>query len=252
MNQYVKNLERIEFVVTYACTGRCKHCSEGEHVSEGEYVDAGIAARVVEKVSDKYSIESVMTFGGEPLLHQEAIYAIHAAAKEMNIPKRQLITNGFFSKDPEKIKAVAENLAQSGVNDICLSVDAFHQETIPLDPVKQFAMEVKRCGVPVKVHPAWLVAVDDDNTYNQRTRELLAEFEEMGIEYSEGNVIFPSGNALKYLGEYFDKEKEYVNPYEEDVEDIRAISIEPNGNVLGGNVYKTDILEILEKYEPKK
>ncbi len=251
MNQYVKNLNRIEFVVTYACTGRCKHCSEGEHLGKSEYIDAETAARVVREVAGNYEIESLMTFGGEPLLHPEAIYAIHAAAKEMNIPKRQLITNGFFSKDSEQIKAVAGNLAQSGVNDICLSVDAFHQETIPLDPVKQFAMEVKRCGVPVKVHPAWLVAMDDDNTYDQRTRELLAEFEEMGIEYSEGNVIFPSGNALKYLGEYFDKEKEYVNPYEEDETDIRAISIEPNGNVLHGNVFETDILEILEKYEPK-
>lgn len=29
MNEYIKNLNRIEFVVTRACTGKCKHCSEG-------------------------------------------------------------------------------------------------------------------------------------------------------------------------------------------------------------------------------
>ncbi len=251
MNQYVKNLNRIEFVVTYACTGRCKHCSEGEHVSEGKYVDAETAARVVKKVADKYSIESVMTFGGEALLHPETVYAVHSAAREMNIPKRQLITNGFFSKDSKKIKAVAEKLAQSGVNEILLSADTFHQETIPLEPVKEFAMAIKQCGIPLKVQPAWLVGQEHDNPYNRRTKEIIAEFEEMDIVQSEGNVIFPSGNALKYLGEYFDTEKEFVNPYEEDETDIRAISIEPNGNVLGGNVYKTDILEILEKYEPK-
>ncbi len=27
-NPYIKNLNKIEFVVTMACTGKCKHCSE--------------------------------------------------------------------------------------------------------------------------------------------------------------------------------------------------------------------------------
>ena len=39
-----------------------------------------------------------MTFGGEPLLYPETVCKIHSAAKEMNIPKRELITNGYFSK----------------------------------------------------------------------------------------------------------------------------------------------------------
>ena len=47
MNQYLKNLNRIEFVVTMACTGRCKHCSEGEHISDGEHIDGDAAAEAV-------------------------------------------------------------------------------------------------------------------------------------------------------------------------------------------------------------
>ena len=39
MNKYLKNLNRIEFVVTYACTGMCKHCSESDHKSCGERID---------------------------------------------------------------------------------------------------------------------------------------------------------------------------------------------------------------------
>jgi len=63
-------------------------------------------------------------------------------------------------------------------------------------------------------------------------------------------VIFPSGNALKYLREYFDDSAAPVSPYEEDPEDIRTISFEANGNVLNGNVYHTDILEIIRTYRP--
>ena len=33
MNKYLKNINRIEFVVTMACTGKCKHCSQGSHIS---------------------------------------------------------------------------------------------------------------------------------------------------------------------------------------------------------------------------
>lgn len=250
MNKYVENLNRIEFVITLACTGRCKHCSEGPHNGRGEHIDAKMAAKVVQEVAGTYKVDSVMTFGGEPLLYPESVYAIHQAAMEMNIQKRHLITNGFFSKDSRKIQTVAEKLAQCGVNHILLSVDAFHQETIPLDSVKEFAKATKSVGIPIRVHPAWLVSEEHKNSYNNRTNEILAEFTSMGMEQSKGNVIIPKGNAIQYLGEYFDMSKEYVSPYEQNPEDIRAISVNSNGDVLGGNIYRTDILDILEKYVP--
>ena len=157
MNPYLKNLNKIEFVVTYACTGRCKHCSEGEHALCGERIDPEIAARAVRKIAAEYDIKTVMTFGGEPLLYTDAVYAIMKTAKELNIPKRQVITNGYFSKNADEMREVAQRLAACGVNDLCLSVDAFHQETIPLETVKIFAAEAKKCGIPIRLSPAWLV-----------------------------------------------------------------------------------------------
>ena len=189
-----------------------------------------------------------MTFGGEPLLCPETVCAIHKAAKEMNIPKRQLITNGYFSKDTEKIRLVAKELIESGVNEILLSVDAFHQETIPLEYVIEFAKAVNTTDISFKVHPAWLVSPDADNSYNAKTKEILATFNRMGIETNEGNVIFPSGNALKYLKEYFDLTKETKNPYDENPRDVRAICFSANGDILGSNVYSQDITEILAEY----
>ena len=249
MNQYLKNLNKIEFVVTYACTGRCKHCSEGDHTNCGEHIDPQIAADAVRKIAAEYDIKTVMTFGGEPLLYPDAVYAIMTAAKELNIPKRQVITNGYFSKNAEKISEVAEQLAVCGVNDLLLSVDAFHQETIPLDVVKQLASEAKKCGIPIRLQPAWLVSAMDGNPYNSKTREILNSFAEMAISVNEGNVIFPEGNARKYLAEYFTDELP-ENPYVEDPRDVRCVSFEPNGDVLGGNVYERDIMEIIKDYAP--
>ena len=249
MNQYLKKLNKIEFVVTYACTGRCKHCSEGEHSSCGERIDPGIAADAVRKIAAEYDIKTVMTFGGEPLLYTDAVYAIMTAAKELNIPKRQVITNGFFSKNTQRIRKVAQQLAACGVNDLLLSADAFHQETIPLDVVRAFAAEAKRCGIPIRLSPAWLVSMADDNPYNLKTREILGSFADLELPVGEGNVIFPEGNARKYLAEYF-MDSLPENPYAEDPHDVRCVSFEPNGNVLGGNVYERDMMEIIKNYAP--
>lgn len=250
MNSYLKNLNKIEFVVTNACTGKCKHCSEGEHTSCGEQIDATVAADAVCKIATAYPIQTVMAFGGEPLLHVDAVYAIMNAAKKMNIPRRQVITNGYFSKDLSFIREVTERLAASGVNDLLLSVDAFHQETIPLEVVQVFAREAKACDIPIRLQPAWLVSPHDNNPYNRTTREILDHFSNLQIYENKGNIIFPEGNALKFLAEYF-TDTVPENPYAEDPYDVRCVSFAPNGDVLGGNVYRDDIMKILEDYKPE-
>lgn len=248
MNSYFHNLSRIEFVMTMACTGRCKHCSEGDHDRYGVHLNGDRGAELVYDVCKKYKIQSLMTFGGEPLLYPEDVCKIQKAARDMRIPNRHIITNGYFSKDEKRIREVAQGLGECGVNQLMLSVDAFHQETIPIDYVKMFVSEVLKAGVFMVTHPAWLVNSKDNNSYNMRTKEILAEFADMGIVSSRGNIIFPEGNALKYLAEYFDENIKYKNPYEETPDDVRTISISPDGSVLNGNIYDRNILNIIEDY----
>ena len=251
MNPYLRNLNRLEFIVTWACTGRCKHCSEGDHTATGPHIDDDIAAQMVRDVAGQYNIDSLLTFGGEPLLYPDVICRIHATAREAGIPKRQVITNGFFTRDQDKIRRTALALAENGVNDLSLSVDAFHQETIPLEPVLVFAKAIHALGLPrFKVHPAWLVGENADNPYNNKTRELLAQFNALGIPTSSGNVIHPGGNALKHLREYFDLTQTHVSKYTQDPNNLTSLCALPNGDVCGGNLYQNGILDILENYRP--
>jgi len=208
-----------------------------------------IAADAVRKIASAYTVQTVMAFGGEPLLYMDSVYDIMTSAKELNVPRRQVITNGFFSRNEDTIRDVAERIALCGVNDLLLSVDAFHQETIPLDVVKLFAAEAKKCGIPIRLQPAWLVSAEDDNLYNVKTRAILDSFADMELQVNEGNVVFPEGNALKYLSEYF-TDKTPDNPYTEDPFDVRCVSFSPNGDVLGGNVYERDIMDIIRDYTP--
>lgn len=252
MNKYTKNLNRIEFVVTNGCSGHCKHCSQGDHNDKIEHIDTDVAVRLIEDVCRNYSISSLMTFGGEPLLYPETVCKILKTAYDCNIPTRELITNGYFSKAESRIKEVAYELKISGVTKILLSVDAFHQETIPIEPVEYFAGCIIENGIYTEVHPAWLVSKDADNPYNVKTKELLNIFENMGIEVSSGNVIIPTGNAKKYFSEFYDDSNEIKSPYEQNPYDITAISINHNGDILDYNVYKNNIVDILNSYSPNK
>lgn len=249
MNKYLEQLNKIEFVVTYACTGRCKHCSEGEHADGGEYINPEVAAEAVRRVAAVYRLETVMAFGGEPLLYPEAVYAIMTAACEAGVPRRQVITNGFFTKDPARMREVACRLAACGVNDLLLSVDAFHQETIPLDTARAFALAAVNCGIPVRLQPAWLTGPEADNPYDRETRKTLASFADTGIPVGAGNTVFPEGNAQKYLSDYF-TDNTPKNPYTEDPCVVKCLSVSPDGTLLGENIYTRDVMEILENYAP--
>jgi len=204
-----------------------------------------------------------MTFGGEPLLFADTACQIHAAARDRGIPVRQIITNGFFSKEESGIDAVAQSLCASGVNDILLSVDAFHQESIPLEPVLYFARALLRHGAPtLRAHPAWVVNEQHENPYNVETKRLLRIFAGEGFLASSGNNIFPSGNALKYLAEYYAPPEEIdltvpcgSAPYTSSLDAADCIGINPNGDVILcsiaiGNIYAEDILDIVDRYDP--
>ena len=250
MNEYLKNLDKIEFVVTLACTGRCRHCQNGDPPECSAHIDAHAAQKAIREICEEYRIKTVMTFGGEPLLYPGTVCAIHRTATELDIARRQVITNGFFSNDKDKIEKTARELAESGVNEMLLSVDAFHQETIPLEPVMYFADRAVFHGIPVRLSPAWLVSREDGNPYNVKTREVISKFDPQKITVCPGNVVFPGGNALKYLREYFDENVTPSSPYYEDPRDVRTLSFEPDGGVLDGNAYKTDIMEIIRTYRP--
>ena len=121
--------------------------------------------------------------------------------------------------------------------------------TIPLDVVEQFAEEAKKCGVPLRLQPAWLVSAKDDNPYNKKRRGFSTALPIWRFPWERGNIIFPEENARKYLAEYFTDELS-ENPYAEDPRDVRCVSLSPNGDVLGGNVYQQDIMKIIKSYAP--
>ena len=252
------NIKRVEFIVTYSCPGRCRHCQNGDNFTDKQPLSVDITAAVnaVKTLSDLLELTSVMTFGGEPLLYPDTVCAIHKMATDCNIKTRQVITCGYFSNDNDKMREVARSLREAGVNNLLLSVDAFHQETIPLEPVIQFAEELKKVNLPgANIYPCWLISEEDSNPFNIETREILDSVRKIGLPIREGNIVTPTGNASVYLDTYVHTEIEDLSLPCDSLSNVDCISIEPDGSLSTcgftlGNIYKQDITDILSRYNP--
>lgn len=263
VNRYLE-VSRIEFLVTYLCSGKCKHCyvsKQGPGFTE--HIDEQLAVNIVRKVAKEYDVESVMTFGGEPLLFSEIVCSIHNEAAKSEIPIRQVITNGYWSNDVKRIRTIATNLAKCGVNDIHVSVDAFHQEHIPLDIVRKAVESCIEVGIEdIALNPCWVISEDDDNMYNKRTQSILKELRDLPVRVSSGNVLEPDGLALINLKAFLPQKKAMPDakcgdmPYTEPLDQITSISVEPDGRIAVcndfhiGNALKIDILNLLSNYNP--
>lgn len=265
MSHTYLHIDRLEFLVTYRCSARCQHCSVAPqtHRASPRCVDVNAAVRCVEGLSALFDLASVMTFGGEPLLFPDITASIHAAARDRNIAKRQLITNGFFSRDEAAIRRTVAALVEAGVNDVMISVDAFHQNTVPLEPVRTFAQAMRDHNVErLRFHPAWVINAAHDNPYNRETRRILQSLEDLGVEISGGNDIFPAGNAQQTLREYYPlpghidmAQRCGAAPYTDPLGDIHSLSVTPDGDVYAcafpiGNIYRQDVADIVDRYDP--
>jgi MoaA/NifB/PqqE/SkfB family radical SAM enzyme len=206
-----------------------------------------------------------MAFGGEPLLYPEIVCAIHKEAMNVGIPVRDVITNGFWSTKTDQIQEIAKRLAESGVNEATISVDCFHQEFIPLEIVKKAAESLVKAGtVHVSWDPCWVISKDHDNSYNRETKTILEQLRDLPVEEDEGNNVQPEGRAILWLKDYLPsktmtpKGKCGDLPYTEKLDSVKTICVEPDGRIAVcnefyiGNASKTDIIDIVENYDPFK
>jgi len=265
MNKYLI-VKRIEFAITYLCNVRCSHCYSIWGKEEfSTHINKSLARKIVRKVGRKYKPKSIMTFGGEPLLFPEIVYAIHKEAVDVGIPLREVITNGYWSKNGDKIKEIAQNLAESGVISIIISVDAFHQEHVPLGIVRRTAEACLQAGIEdLAWSPCWVVSEDDDNLYNRKTRSILKELEDLPVRNSGGNVMEPEGFALINMREFLPPRKKIPAgkcsdiPYTDPLDSVESICVEPDGRIAVckdfhiGNASEADVIDIIENYDPFK
>ena len=268
MNKYV-DINRVEFLVTKRCNSKCKHCSVpiNSNPYENSYADMEVVKKAIVSIIKNYKVASIMVYGGEPLLYIDKIVDIFDISLKECVQSRDLITSGFISCSvtAQYIDEVAIKLKKCGVKKILLSVDAFHQEFIPLEMVELFIKSCVNANLSdIVLHPAWIVAENSENKYNKMTTQILNYLSEKYLlKISSGNMIIPSGINKKYIGRYYEFQNLNISnkcgeiPYTNSLDYVTSIRILPDGSVnicrgvTIGNIFEKDIMTIINEYNPK-
>jgi len=254
------NLRRLEFTLTTQCNSQCIHCQAEASPLRKDVMNVKNAHNYLMEATAVSNLESFMVFGGEPMLYPERAIAIFEKAKQLGIPKIEMITNGFWGGDKERARRLAERLKAAGLNEVNVSVDAFHVQHIPVECPWNAAVSLLNAGIDsVKWNVAVVESIDAENKYDKRTRQILEKLEPTGIPINFVKII-PAGRAVENLYEFFEHEPLHGpcicdpilgNP----LKNPESICIEPSGEVdvcwhlSIGNAKKTPLSRIIRKYD---
>lgn len=257
----LKHIPFLSFIVSYKCTNECKHCAlQGSPNQDESTIELKDVRRYLEDITSNYIIDEIGFFGGEPLLNFDLLISLIEEVKEFGIHKIGLPTNGFWGKNESIAKEYALKLKKAGLYRISFSVDAFHQEFISIDTIKQAIRAAHEAGIEwIAVLSQYLGSQDEKNVFNEKTKamtdELSKEFEFFHQINSELNVM---GRAASELTSYFPMT---ALPSERClVFKIPMFMIDPNGWVFHhschgiciGNAKEKSLSQIISEFNYRK
>jgi MoaA/NifB/PqqE/SkfB family radical SAM enzyme len=140
------------------------------------------AERYLTELTNTNPLHSITVHGGEPFLYFKHLKHIVKAAKDLDIPRRGVITNSYWAKTKGIAGKKLQELNEAGLTQITFSVDAFHQEFIPLENVINAIISATNIDFDnIWIDSYFIADVNAVNPYNDKNREILKNLEEMDI-----------------------------------------------------------------------
>jgi molybdenum cofactor biosynthesis enzyme MoaA len=252
-------IKRLEFLLTETCNSECLHC-QGEHSPDKQGVmEIEDGLNYLEETTSVTKLDSFMIFGGESMLYPQRAITLFQKAKALGIPKIELITNGSWGSDKRQFQELAIELKNAGVNEVSISVDAFHIQHIPLRFPRTAGLASLAAGIKLVV---WNVTIVEDknakNQFDQETKKILRTLEPTGIE-AHFNKIFPQGRARTSLRQFFPKQNLEGSCPQAEIALINpnCITMDPRGwastcwSLSIGNAKKTPLSALITNYNWK-
>ncbi|MBD3191909.1 MAG: radical SAM protein [Candidatus Heimdallarchaeota archaeon] len=262
------NLKAVDLLLSFKCPAKCRHCSYQAGPNRQKVMKPWQANAYLEELTQTYSLEGLTIHGGEPFLFFKEVMQILQKAKGLAIPKRGIITNGFWADSTENAQRRLLQLKEAGLKDITISADAFHKEFIAIERVQRAVLTSIKVGIEhIWVDSYFLGGVTEENKYNRQTKELLSQLEDLAnhsaVEFNRYPVSF-KGRAAD-LAKLLDSSSEIPAgpcplPFwiSGDLRNPGTIEIDPYGNVTLcpgiciGNTNKESLLTILNNYDCSK
>ena len=247
----------ITWILSYRCNLNCRHC----------FFDVNGALRILGHDLARTALASLElseplawqhVSGGEPLLFREELYRLLEVIQKHGSKSVGIASNGFWGESTQLAQQTVAQLKQRGVNGICLSVDDYHQEQLPINFVRTAAEQVAEQGLKqhsyvVSCHPEETTPSIELDSFALPLANVPVRKIGKGVAVSEGvetgqtNKIpdSPCRELCCCLGE--------TTPFEP-----QMVWIDPYGSVMicygliVGNLHERSLGEILKDYSANR
>ncbi len=251
------------FLLSFKCPASCKHCSYKAGPQKTGSVALNETRQWLRELVHTQPLQSVGVHGGEPFLFFELVKQFMKLARELEIPRRWAITNSYWAKSEVIAKKKLSELRDAGLTSITFSVDAFHQEYIPLEFVKNaigaaLALDFEK----IYVDSYFVNHPNASNPYDPLTSKSLESLQDLdGLAFSGRQMHF-WGRAAELLVRYVDLKDEIPRgqcqvPFwiGNTIQNPEGIEIDSEGNITLccgisiGNAKQYPLEEILDNYD---
>ena len=186
-------INQLAFLLTYKCTSECRHCCYSSSPRKDSVMLLEDGKRYLRELKSNYPIKVVSFVGGEPFLYFELLVALIEEATRLQIPNK-VLTNGFWGKNEFTAKEYAERLKCAGLNELHVSVTAYHQEFTPVDAVRSVFQAAKKA------------VIEEVNDEAANSLKKTKWHEDSSEEFDTKDVSNPPwmvGRAIDKLAKYF-------------------------------------------------
>ncbi len=253
----------IIFNLTFDCPLRCPHCFYYPQGSSKGYFTVQRVREIVESMRDTKPVRELHFTGGEPFLQFDRLVEMVALAKELGARRITCSTSCYWAKDLEICRERFGRLKEAGLTWFLISADAFHQDKVPLEYVKNAAQVRVELGLQGNDDLSVVAMVDKDydHPFNTRTREIVEQIESWGhsaslhpsMPYGKGHELVP--DELRQMKRAERKCWEFLTWGFIDPGGPRTVIIGPDENVMVcygvslGNLKDTPLPELIQGFE---
>jgi len=249
-------------LLTYQCNAACEFCyyhcgpDKGGLMPVEMCLAAWRSLRILAGATAKIHLT-----GGEPFLYWDHLVSVLAEGRRQNLgPVDLLETNGFWARSDALVRDRLQRLIDLGVQRLKISVDPFHQEYVPLPPVRRLATIAKEMMGPACVLVRWeeyLQASADGKVLPENARDKIyldtyhdhpCRFKGRAADHLAG--LFASRSAEAFtdsncLGGFLGAKGVHIDPYG------NVFSGTCSG-IIVGNINEVPLEAMWQRFHPER
>ena len=201
----VKRLNHGGIMANYKCNAACRHCLYAcSPERSGGFISKAGAGDICGLLREG-GCRSVHVGGGEPFLDFDGLVELVGTVRNAGINVEYIETNAFWARDEYKVEQQLRALLKTGADTLCISLDPFHAEYVPVKMPLFLAEMCRRVNFGFflwqeKYLPA-LSRLDSDKTYNRAELERLISRDYV-MKTAQSYGLHMGGRAYNIEAEY--------------------------------------------------